>query len=140
MWKVFGKINHFTLSGLGWGVLLGGLSGTLILPIIGTLMAAFEGAGMRIALGLIIGSPVVISDVLFGKNASDRHSYRRKLSAVTGGVTVAGAVSILIATTNGILWGPGSFGAPYFFIPSLLAGGFWGALAAAYTVSHYVDD
>jgi hypothetical protein len=138
--QTLGKLIYFMLYGAIWGILFGGLSGSLIVPIMGTILGGLWGLALGVVLGLVIGIVVTISDEIFGR-AADRQTYRRRLAAVTGMLTIVGTVPLLILMSNNVLWGERrfDFGYPFVLLASVGAGVLWSGLAAAYTTAWHVD-
>ncbi|MCU0513973.1 MAG: hypothetical protein MUE40_15560, partial [Anaerolineae bacterium] len=140
--------GYFVLWGGSLGAFLGVLSGTLIFPILGSGYALAWGAGMGLALGFLSGLLVALADAQPGWQMQ-RVAYRRRLSIGIGLLTAIGVAILLIATTEGFLWSAASLqptpegymtsGMSVFLVASLVAGLFWGALAAAYTTAVHVD-
>lgn len=141
---------------LGWGgfygLILGGLAGTIIYPIVGTMYSAFWGIGMGLALGAVLG----ISISVYNHNAlspeTDLTRYRQRLAITVGMFTAAGAVAILVATSHGFLWtsspslssrdsySSGGFLNSPLLIACMLSAFFWGGLSSAHVASRYADN
>lgn len=132
-------IGHFIAWGAIYGLLLGGLCGTLIFPIFGTMYAGPWGLGIGLTLGVIVGIAVVVINAI-GYNAPyDLVAYRRKFTLGVSIFVAIGAAFLLTVTTQGFLWGPGTDGFFPYFLPSLLGAMFWGGLSSAYATSWYAD-
>ncbi len=131
-------IVYFITWGILYGTILGGISGTLIFPMFGTMYSVPWGLGMGAALGVATGFLAVIANALHFKPDMDVAVYRRNLAAGIGSFTSVGAALLLIATTNGFLWGF-SGGLEIWLVFSLIAAVFWGGLSSAFAASRFVD-
>jgi hypothetical protein len=132
-------IVFFITWGILYGTILGGISGTLIFPMFGTMYSAPWGLGMGAALGVATGFLALIANALHFKPDMDITAYRRNLATGIGGFTALGAATLLIATTNGFLWGSTSGSLEIWLVFSLIAAVFWGGLSAAFAASRFVD-
>jgi hypothetical protein len=125
--------------GFTYGITLGMIAGTLIFPYFGTMYSTVWGAGMGIALGIASGALMAFYNAAAWRIPPDWSDYRRFLTPLVGGLVSLGAGGLLIATTQGFLWGAGTEGFFPFFLPSLGAAMFWGGLSSAYATSRYAD-
>lgn len=132
-------IAWFIFWGIIYGLMLGALCGTLLLPGFGTSYAATWGLGIGVALGIACGAGIALMNAFRFRTPYDLTRYRRGLTLGVGAFVSLGAAVLLVATTEGILWGMGSEGFLPFFLPSLLGAMFWGGLSSAYAASRYAD-
>lgn len=133
-------ILYFITWGITYGTVLGGISGTLIFPMFGTMYSIPWGLGMGAALGVAMGILTAIINAVSFRPDTNITTYRRNLASGIGTLTAIGAAVLLIATTNGFLWGGySSAGMEMWLFFSLIAAVFWGGLSSAFAASRFVD-
>jgi hypothetical protein len=132
-------IGHFIGWGAIYGLVLGGLCGTLIFPVFGTMYAAPWGLGIGITLGVVVGVGMALINATHYNVPYDLVRYRRRYTWGVSLFVAVGAPFLLTITTNGFLWGEYTEGWLPYFLPCLLGAAFWGALSSAYATSWYAD-
>ena len=110
-------IWYFTWRGLLYGAGLGGLAGTFVYPIIGTIFSFAWGGAVGLVMGILLG---------IGTHFYNRHAYNKQMdfddyqSSLTTG---AGLITAIVTAL------------PLFFLLAPVAG-----LAAAYVSHRYAED
>jgi|GEM_PF-5034895 hypothetical protein len=130
---------YFVIWGVYYGLTLGALCGTLILPWIGTMYAAAWGLGIGLAMGIVAGALTIAVNAFLYRTPYDLPLYRKRMTRLVGVVVAIGAGCLLVATTYGFLWGPSTAGFLPYFLPSLGGAVFWGGLSSAFATSVYAD-
>ena len=138
-------IGYFLTWGTFYGVILGAWSGTAIFPVMGTLFAAGWGGGIGMACGLLCGLLVGIIQAFTFHPDIDLDRYRRRLTLGVGVFVPVVAMIMMVATTEGLLWGSGNTLSHFekttanipFRLLSVTALALWSSLSAAYVASSY---
>jgi hypothetical protein len=131
----FNIFLYFVGWGLFYGVSLSLLSGTLIVPVLGSFFSLIWGIGIGMALGIITGIFVAIAQQLVDVEVeADVILHRRNLSWWVGVFTAIAAPFLVMATSNRLL-----YISPVILVSVILHSALWGGLAAAHTTSRAVD-
>jgi MFS family permease len=144
-------LRFFLIWGLCFGGLLGFVSGALIFPLFGATLSTPWGLGIGAGLGALVGAIAAAASLFAPITPNNVQNYRRRLSLTLGALVAVAAPLLVHLTSINILWYPSGyydwrteFRALYpvpnaFWLPSMLAAAFWGALSAAYVAHRFAE-
>ncbi len=128
-------ISYFLTWGTFYGVLLGGLTGTALLPLIGTAYGVVLGVGAGVIAGLIAGFAAIAFQAAQFDRDSDLVLHRRRVARQVGSAVVL--VPIVIWIISMALRANLGFILSALFLLVTLP---WAGLAAAYVAHRYPDE
>jgi hypothetical protein len=101
-WLSFRTMTYFFIQGVVYGVGVGGLCGTLIVPVAGTILGSITGGWIGMVLGVITGIVVAVLNRWLLHPDVDVMVYRRKLTRYTGllSLVLIGGLILIQSASN----------------------------------------
>jgi hypothetical protein len=133
-------VLYFLYWGGSYGIVLGLVTGTTVVPIFGSVVGMALGFTFSLLYGLILGAGVGLLHLGLFRLETDLALYRRRLARGVGAFTIGYVLFVDIAVLSPISSDPAWDALEWVFILAMMGIELlWAALSSAYTASYYPD-